>query len=47
MADELKKDEIQAEADATKVTGWVKTHVAWLIGLGAFIVGALAGHLIR
>jgi hypothetical protein len=27
------------ETDAQKVTGWVKTHTAWAIGLGAFIVG--------
>jgi hypothetical protein len=33
--------------DVQKAEGWVKTHIAWLIGLGAFIVGALAGHLIR
>lgn len=28
------------EADEVKAGGWVKTHVAWIIGLGCFVLGA-------
>lgn len=37
----------QIEEKAEKVSGWVKTHTAWALGLGAFILGAIAGHLLR
>lgn len=36
------KDEID-KLD-TSVTGWIKTHTAWAIGVVCFVVGALLGH---
>lgn len=28
-------------------TSWVKSHIAWIIGLAALVVGLLAGYFIR
>lgn len=28
-------------------TSWIKAHMAWIIGLAAFVVGLLAGHFIH
>lgn len=54
MNDELKTDAQKALADSKtviaslnsdeqKAAGWVKTHTAWAIAIGAFIVGAACG----
>lgn len=32
-------------ADSTKAAGWIKTYMAWAIGLGCFLVGFIAGHV--
>lgn len=28
-------------------TAWVKAHIVWLVGLGAFIVGFVLGHFLH
>lgn len=28
-------------------TSWIKAHAAWFIGLGAFVLGTIAGHFIH
>ena len=32
-------------ADTGKAAGWIKTYMAWAIGLGCFLVGFIAGHV--
>lgn len=34
-------------ADAKSGEGWVKTHVAWVIGICCLIVGIVIGHAIK
>lgn len=29
----------------TSASGWIKTHVAWIWGLGGLFVGYIVGHL--
>ena len=42
------KDDIAKVETAEKsATGWVKTHVAWVIGLGCLLVGFVLGHVLR
>lgn len=28
-------------------TQWVKSHIVWLVGLGAFIIGVVFGHFLH
>jgi 4-hydroxybenzoate polyprenyltransferase len=39
--------DIKDEVKATEVsaTGWVKTHIAWIIGAVCFLVGFILGHI--
>jgi hypothetical protein len=42
---DVDKDAAKVEAAEVSASGWVKTHVAWVIGLGCALVGFLAGYL--
>lgn len=36
----------EAEAEAEKFKGWVKTHNVWILGVLVFIVGFIFGRVI-
>jgi hypothetical protein len=57
MADPIKTDAQKAREELDRVInasktaemeagGWIKTHWAWIIGLGAFGAGVILGHLV-
>lgn len=33
------------QSDGLKAAGWVKMHIAWIIGLGCLLLGFIMGHL--
>lgn len=43
MTDGIQTDKLKA--DEASATGWVKTHIAWTIGLGCLLVGFVAGYV--
>lgn len=54
MTDELKAEEAKVKtiltslnADTVKASSWVNAHVTWMIGLGAFVLGAIVGHFLH
>lgn len=58
MSDEIKTDAEKAlaevkteigklETEEHNVSGWVKVHVVWVIGLAAFAVGVLLGLFVK
>lgn len=55
MSDEIKTDAEKALGDVKaeigkletaehSASGWVKTHIAWIIGLGCMLVGVVVGY---
>ncbi len=44
IEDKIKADLSRVYSAEKSATGWVKSHVAWMIGLVAFVVGAFLGH---
>jgi len=34
-------------ADTARAAGWIKTYMAWAIGLGCFLIGFIAGHVVH
>ena len=46
MSDEIKEAERTIVKTAqSSATGWVKTHVAWVIGLGCLLLGFILGKI--
>lgn len=33
------------QSDGLKAAGWIKSHIAWIWGLGGLFIGYIVGHL--
>lgn len=45
MTDEIKDDAQKLEAEAKLSLGWIERNQFWLSPVGAFLLGAILGHL--
>jgi hypothetical protein len=44
---DVKAEISKLKADEVSASGWVKTHVVWMVALGALLIGLIAGHFIK